>query len=107
MKSFIICLAATCITIASLAQKANQNQTVVNADGSKLIVYSCSMHPQYISFAAATCPVCGKNMSKKEVMKTEVVMLYTCSMDSVVSTQPGKCPKCSMDMVEYKPKKQQ
>lgn len=105
MKSFIIFLVATCITIASFAQKADQ--IPVNTDSSKVTIYSCSMHPQYISFAAAKCPLCSQNMSKKEVMKAEVVKLYTCPMDSMISTQPGKCPKCKMDMVEYKPESQQ
>ena len=91
----------TCITVASFAQKANQNTTAINTDTSKMTIYSCSMHPQYISFAAAKCPMCGENMSKKEVMKMEVAKLYTCSMDNVICTKPGKCPKCGMEMTEY------
>ena len=107
MKSFIICLFATFITVASFAQKAKENSTILNTDTSKLVVYSCSMHPQYISFTEAKCPVCGDNMSKKEVMKAEVVKLYTCPMDNVICTKPGKCPKCGMEMAEYKPEKKQ
>ncbi len=102
MKSLIIFLFATFATIASFAQKSNQDSHPT--DTSKVAVYSCQMHPDYINFAAATCPVCGDNMSKKEVMKAEVSKLYTCSMDNVICTKPGKCPKCGMQMTAYKPK---
>jgi hypothetical protein len=43
------------------------------------------------------------NLSGKELMKMEMVKLYTCPMDKVTSTQPGKCPKCGMDMAEFNP----
>jgi hypothetical protein len=43
-------------------------------------------------------------MSKKEVMKAEVVKLYTCPMDNVICRKPGKCLKCGMDMTAYKSK---
>jgi len=104
MRSFIIGLFATFISVASFAQKTNQN---TSTNTSKITVYSCTMHPDYINFATAKCPVCGNNMSKKEVMKMEVAKLYTCSMDNVICTKAGKCPKCGMDMVEYKPEHKQ
>jgi hypothetical protein len=104
MKSLIIFLFATFATVASFAQKANNNSPAT--DSSKQVVYSCPMHPDYISFAAAKCPVCGDNMSKKEVMKAEIMKLYTCSMDNVICKKPGKCPKCGMEMTAYKPKPQ-
>jgi len=44
-------------------------------------------------------------LSKKEQMKAEVVKLYTCPMDKVISTEPGKCPKCNMAMEKFVPKK--
>ena len=107
MKSFIICVLALFITVTLFAQKAKQNQTPAHIDTSKQVIYTCIMHPDYISFVAAKCPVCGDNMSKKEVMKMEVMKIYTCPMDSVMCTKPGKCPKCGMEMTEYKPKKQE
>jgi hypothetical protein len=107
MKSFIICLFAISATVTSFAQKSKQNTTAVNSDTAKQIVYSCTMHPDYISFAAAKCPVCGENMSKKEVMKAEVMKLYTCPMENIICKKPGKCPKCGMEMTEYKPKNKQ
>lgn len=98
---------ATFATVASFAQKAKQDQSPISTDTSKITVYYCAMHPDYINFTAAKCPVCGDNMSKKEVMKMEVAKLYTCSMDNVICTKPGKCPKCGMDMIAYTPKKNQ
>ena len=102
MKSFIICVLASFITVALFAQKAKQHS--VPYDSSRQVIYSCSMHPEYVSFIAAKCPVCGENLSKKEIMKMEIAKLYTCPMDDVTSTKAGKCPKCGMDMVKYKPK---
>jgi putative DNA topoisomerase len=104
MKSIIICLAATFISFAAFSQKAKQNSDTALKS---YLTYSCSMHPQYVSNVPAKCPVCNADMtlSKKEQMKAEVVKLYTCPMDSVISTKPGKCPKCNMTMEEFKPKK--
>ena len=64
------------------------------------------MHPEYVSNVPAKCPVWNNAMtlSKKEQIKAETTKLYTCPMDKVYSTQPGKCPKCKMNMVEFKPK---
>ncbi len=100
MKFLILFLFATFATIASFAQKPSPDS--LSSDTSKVAVYSCPMHPDYISFSAAKCPVCGDSMSKKEVMKAEVMKLYTCSMDNVICTKPGKCPKCGMQMTAYK-----
>jgi len=101
MKSLIISCFTIFISFAAFSQKSKQ---IIPTDTSKQVVYTCTMHPEYISFAAAKCPVCGNNMSKKEVMKAEVVKLYTCPMDNVICKKPGKCPKCGMNMVAYKPK---
>jgi hypothetical protein len=44
-------------------------------------------------------------LSSKEQMKMKDLTLYTCPMasDSVFSTEPGVCPKCGMNLVEFKP----
>ncbi len=102
MKSLIISCFTILISIAAFSQKAKQT---IPTDTSKQVVYTCTMHPDYISFTAAKCPVCGDNMSKKEVMKAEVVKLYTCPMDNIICKKPGKCPKCGMEMTEYQPTK--
>lgn len=105
MKTIIILLIATFTTVAAFSQKAKGNPDTTLKP---YITYSCSMHPQYVSIIPAKCPVCGDNMSPlsiKEIMKMEVMKLYTCPMDNVICTKPGKCPKCNMVMVEFKPKK--
>ncbi len=104
MKSFIIVLFATFATVASFAQKAKGNPDTTFR---QYLTYGCPMHTQYVSNVPAKCPLCGDNMnqlSAKEIMKMEVVKLYTCPMDNVICTKPGKCPKCGMDMTELKPK---
>jgi hypothetical protein len=104
MKSLIIAFVAMFISLAAFSQKAKQNIPTTNADTLKVSIYACNMHSDYINFTAAKCPVCGNNMSKKEVMKAEVVKLYTCPMDNVICRKPGKCLKCGMDMTAYKSK---
>ena len=103
MKSLIIACVAMFISMAASSQKAKQKTSTTNTDALKQVIYTCTMHPDYISFAAAKCPVCGDDMSKREVMKAEVMKLYTCPMDNVICKKPGKCPKCGMDMTQYKP----
>lgn len=105
MKSFIVVLFATFATVSSFAQKDKGNPDTTLK---QYLAYGCSMHTQYVSNVPAKCPVCGDNMNQlsgKEIMKMEVVKLYTCPMDNVICTKPGKCPKCGMDMAELKPKK--
>ena len=98
MKSFIICCMAMLLTVAAFSQKAKGNpDTTIKS----YVAYYCPMHTQYVSNVPAKCPVCGDNMnqlSAKEIMKMEVVKLYTCPMDNVYCKKPGKCPKCGMDM---------
>src|SRR3954451_4296741 len=104
MKTLIIYCFAMFVSVTAFSQKAKQNSDTTLKS---YLTYSCSMHPQYVSNVPVKCPVCNSDMtlSKKEQMKAEVVKLYTCPMDNVISTQPGKCTKCNMEMVEFKPKK--
>ena len=105
MKSLIILLVATLATVSAFSQKAKGNP---DTTAKSYLTYYCPMHVQYVSNVPAKCPVCGDDMNQrsgKEIMKMEVVKLYTCPMDNVVCTKPGKCPKCGMEMVELKPKK--
>lgn len=99
----IITVIALFATFAAFSQKA---KAAPDTTLKSYLTYSCSMHPQYVSNVAGKCPKCGMNMtlSKKEQMKAEVVKLYTCPMDKVISTNAGKCPICGMDMVAFKPK---
>ena len=92
------------VSIGAFSQKAKQN---TDTTLKQFVTYSCTMHPQYVSNVPAKCPLCNKdmNLSKKEQMKMAGMKLYTCPMadDNVVSTKTGKCPKCGMDLVEFKP----
>ena len=92
------------VSIAAFSQKAKQN---ADTTLKPYLTYSCTMHPQFVSSVPAKCPLCNKdmNLSKKEQMKMQGMKLYTCPMadDSVMSTKTGKCPKCGMDLVEFKP----
>src|SRR4051812_11637895 len=106
MKTIIILFIAIFTTVAAFSQKAKGNPDTTLKS---YLAYNCPMHTQYVSNLPAKCPVCGDNMSQlsqKEIMKMEVMKLYTCPMDNVICTKPGKCPKCGMDMVELEPKKQ-
>jgi hypothetical protein len=96
-------MAAMFISVAAFSQKPDGT---ADTTLKSYLTYSCSMHPQYVSNVSSKCPVCNDDMllSEKEQMKAEVVRLYTCAMDKIYSTQPGKCPKCNMEMVEFKTK---
>jgi hypothetical protein len=104
MKTLIVYSLAMFVSITAFSQKTKQN---ADTTLKSYLTYRCSMHLQYVSNVSAKCPACNSDMtlSKKEQMKAEVVKLYTCPMDSVISTQSGKCPKCGMDLVDFKPKK--
>ena len=92
------------ITVGAFSQKAKGNpDTTIKP----YLIYTCTMHPEYVSNVQGKCPVCHNLMmlSKKEQMKAEVVKLYTCPMHpDVICTKAGKCPDCNMDMVAFKPK---
>ena len=92
---------ASFIAVVSFAQKTTDKKS---SGSSKVTVYTCPMHPEYISFTPAKCPVCDENLSKKEIMKLEIARLYTCTKDKVICTKPGQCPECKKEMVAYKPK---
>ena len=98
----MIAFVAVLITSTTFSQQSNNTDTAI----ATYLKYRCAAHPQYVSNVAAKCPVCNSNMSlsKKEQMKMEVMKLYTCPMDHVMSTQAGKCPICKMDMVVFDPK---
>jgi uncharacterized paraquat-inducible protein A len=89
------------ITIQSVnAQKAKAN-TGANKAGTVIVTYSCPMHPDITSDKPGKCSVCGTDLglSKKEILKREVVKFYSCPMHPDVSSdKPGKCSACGMDL---------
>ena len=81
-------------------------------------VYTCPMHPEVISDKPGQCPKCGMNLVLMAVSPATATnstpsntnslsetkpadkQRYFCPMHpEVVSDEPGKCPKCGMDLV--------
>jgi hypothetical protein len=84
--------------------------------GGKLLYYTCPMpeHSDVHESKPGKCPKCGMTLipvmeqprpeqnTNPPAAMTLPAKLYTCPMASdadVVSAQPGKCPKCEMDLV--------
>ena len=94
--------ALTINSISVFAQeKAGKKDTTQHT-----VLYSCSMHPNFISDKPGKCPKCGMDLtqlSAKEQLKRDVTKVYTCPVHAdVLSTQPGKCPKCGEDLLKSK-----
>jgi rubrerythrin len=91
--------------------------------GGKVLYYTCPM-PEHASIhedKPGKCPLCAMTlipvmaqppmptdsatMESPAVAKPAAKQLYTCPMHpEVISDQPGKCPKCGMDLVPLKSK---
>ena len=88
--------------------------------GGKVRYYTCPMpeHSDVRSDKPGKCPICGMtlipvmaspeantnsapaNTNPSSAAKPEAKQIYTCPMHpDVISDQPGKCPKCGMDLV--------
>jgi len=79
-------------------------------------LYTCPMHPDVVSDNPGQCPKCGMNLvpmtappatTNSAPLKTQAPInapatkpKYVCPMHpEVVSDEPGKCPKCGMDLM--------
>jgi rubrerythrin len=84
-------------------------------------LYTCPMHPEVVSDKPGQCPKCGMNLVLMAVSPTTATnsapsntnspsetkpadkQRYFCPMHpEVISDEPGKCPKCGMDLVPVK-----
>src|ERR1035441_10093310 len=104
-------------TVATNSAPANTNSVSTSQPAAKQL-YTCPMHPDVVSDKPGQCPKCGMNLVLMTVpsatatnsvpsntnspseTKSPAKQLYTCPMHpDVVSDEPGKCPKCGMDLV--------
>jgi len=94
MKYSLILLFALLTTGSSLLAQGKAGKT----DTTKhLTLYSCVMHPDYVTDAPGKCPKCGMDLQQtsKEKMKADVVKSYQCPIHGeVVQHKAGTCPKC-------------
>lgn len=90
-------------TIASVQltfAQSNKSDRIKDSSNTKIVSYTCPMHPEEASDKPGKCSKCGMalNLSKKELMKAGAVK-YVCTMHPEVSSeQPGKCSKCGMTL---------
>ncbi|QEC69251.1 hypothetical protein FRZ67_18765 [Panacibacter ginsenosidivorans] len=106
MKKLIILLFAVTASLATFAQKAKApTPEIISSTVTVIETYSCPMHPDVTSDKTGKCTKCGSDLllSKKELLKREVVKIYSCSMHpEVVSYTAGKCSRCGMDLLVSK-----
>lgn len=65
-------------------------------------VWTCPMHPDYVSDRPGSCPICHMDLVRREAAAPAppVAEVWTCPMHpEVVSDRPGTCPICKMDLV--------
>jgi multidrug efflux pump subunit AcrA (membrane-fusion protein) len=66
-------------------------------------VWTCPMHPDYVSDRPGSCPICHMDLVRREApapAPPPAAEVWTCPMHpEVVSDRPGSCPICKMDLV--------
>jgi len=98
MKKIII-LSLACLmafAVVNAQEKAGKSDTTT-----RISLYNCPMHPGVTTDKPGKCPYCGMdlNLSKKELLKTQVTKAYTCPVHvDVVSDKAGKCPRCGTQL---------
>jgi len=98
MKKMIIFTTVLLLSFAitNAQEKAGKRDTTTHVN-----LYACPMHPGVSTDKPGKCPLCRMdlNLSKKELMKTDVARAYTCPIHAeVVSDKSGKCPKCGRSL---------
>ena len=97
----LFAMLVACALSQSVLAQSDKSARLKDTTGSlKLVTYACPMHPEEMSDKPGKCVKCGMplTLSKKELMKADVVK-YTCPMHAeIVSDTPGKCSKCGMNL---------
>jgi uncharacterized paraquat-inducible protein A len=98
MKKIIIFTTVLLLSFAvtNAQEKAGKLDTTTHIN-----LYTCPMHPGVSTDEPGKCPFCGMdlNLSKKELLKTDVAKAYTCPIHAdFVSDKAGKCPKCGTQL---------
>ena len=102
MKTLIMLIIATFATFPTFAQKAKGNKKTAGSTITIQSNYRCPMHPAVVSNEPGKCSKCNMDLilSKKEIMKKEVMKDYTCPMHKeVISDMAGTCAKCGKALV--------
>ncbi len=91
----LIFLLGIFIVTASMAS-AQKAETEKKAECTKVVKYTCPMHPEVVQNEPGKCPQCGMDL-----VKMEHKQMYTCPMHpEVMSDKPGKCPHCGMELTK-------
>jgi Cu(I)/Ag(I) efflux system membrane fusion protein len=70
------------ISITSCQQSKESSQPVENSNEQTAeVFYTCSMHPDVASKEAGKCPVCGMDLTKKEMSSEETEHDHTDSTE--------------------------
>jgi uncharacterized paraquat-inducible protein A len=98
MKKIVMLTGAFLLSVAVInaQEKAGKSDTTTHIN-----LYTCPKHPGISTDKSGKCPFCGMdlNLSKKELLKTEVTKAYTCPIHAeFVSDKAGKCPKCGTEL---------
>jgi membrane fusion protein, copper/silver efflux system len=120
MKAFFVLIALVAF-LGSAAQSQTPSTKKHGKESAKQqhaqALYVCPMHPEVTSDKPGRCPKCKMELVKKEIPKpaekksaspapeknssVKSSATYTCPMHpDVVSSTPGTCPRCKMDLVK-------
>lgn len=101
MKKSIMLLMAIAVSFAAFSQKGSAPK----ADTTQQVKYTCSMHPEVVTYKSGNCSKCGSKLVIDRRGSKQATTVYTCAMHpDEVSSKAGKCSKCGMDLTEVKAK---
>jgi len=91
-------------------EKMPMQKAVAQADGEKLIYYTCPMetHKHIHSSEPGTCSECGMTLVEGVVTTADKMEYYGCPMEihsHVRQDEPGRCAECKMELKPMRLKK--